>query len=142
VTVHDLPLLNAILNGTSAVLLLIAHRKIKENKIPQHRRLMIAAFTTSVLFLISYLVYHAMVGVIHFGGEGIWKYLYLTILGTHTVLAAAVPILATITLVFGLRSRFIKHRKIARWTYPIWLYVSATGVVIYVMLYQIFPQAH
>jgi uncharacterized membrane protein YozB (DUF420 family) len=122
--------------------LVIAHGKIKRGLIPQHRRLMIAAFTTSVLFLVSYLVYHAEVGVVRFGGDGVWRAIYLTILGTHTVLAAAVPVLATISLVLGLRARYQKHRRIARWTYPIWLYVSVTGVVIYLMLYQLFPAAH
>jgi uncharacterized membrane protein YozB (DUF420 family) len=141
VTIHDLPALNAVLNGTSGILLVIAHQKMKQGLIPEHRRLMIAAFTTSIVFLISYLVYHAQVGSVHFGGTGWSRPVYFTILATHTVLAAAVPILATITLIKGLRSRFAQHRKIARWTYPIWLYVSATGVVIYLMLYQIFPPA-
>ena len=140
-TVNDLPLLNALFNATSVILLLIGHSRMKQGKIEQHKRFMIAAFTTSVLFLISYLVYHAEVGVVRFGGTGWVRTLYLVILATHTVLAAAVPILATITLTLGLRSRFVQHRKIARWTYPIWLYVSVTGVVIYLMLYQLFPRA-
>lgn len=140
-TIYDLPALNALLNATSAILLVIAHSKIKQGLIEKHRRLMIAAFSTSILFLISYLTYHAIVGTVRFTGEGVWRTVYLTILATHTVLAAAVPVLATITLVLGLRGRFAKHRRIARWTYPIWLYVSVTGVVIYLMLYQIFPHA-
>jgi uncharacterized membrane protein YozB (DUF420 family) len=139
VTIYDLPALNALLNGTAAVLLVFAHGKIKRGLIEQHRRLMIAAFSTSILFLISYLTYHAIVGTVRFDGEGMWRTVYLTILATHTVLAAAVPVLATITLILGLRGRYPKHRRIARWTYPIWLYVSVTGVVIYFMLYQIFP---
>ncbi|MDP4198464.1 MAG: DUF420 domain-containing protein [Bacteroidota bacterium] len=138
-TISDLPALNATLNGTSAVLLLVAHNRIKHGAIQQHRSLMIAAFTTSILFLISYLTYHFNAGVLHFGGTGIIRPMYFTLLTTHTILAAAVPVLATITLIFGLRGRYEKHRKIARWTYPIWLYVSATGVIIYFLLYQIYP---
>jgi uncharacterized membrane protein YozB (DUF420 family) len=138
-SIHDLPALNATLNGTSAALLLIAHNRIKHGAVSQHRALMIAAFTTSIIFLISYLVYHFNAGVLHFAGQGIIRPIYFTLLTTHTILAVTVPFLATITLVRGLRSRFVQHKKIARWTYPIWLYVSATGVVIYFMLYQWFP---
>ena len=142
----DLPAINAALNGTCAVLLLIARNRIKQRSTnpkatKQHRALMIAAFCTSIVFLISYLYYHANAGIVYFGGTGIIRTLYFILLFTHTVLAAAVPILATITLIRGLRSRFKKHRSIARWTYPIWLYVSATGVIIYFMLYQIFPHS-
>jgi len=140
-SVHDLPAINAGLNGASALLLLIARNRIKHKAIAQHRALMIAAFSTSILFLISYLYYHANAGIVYFSGQGIIKSVYLTLLTTHTILAAAVPILATITLIRGLRRRDAKHRKIARWTYPIWLYVSATGVIIYFMLYQLYPQA-
>ncbi len=138
-SISDLPALNATLNGTSAVLLLAARQRIKHGAIRQHRTLMIAAFATSIVFLISYLVYHFNVGVLHFGGTGIIRPMYFTLLTTHTILAAAVPVLATITLLRGLRGRYALHRRIARWTYPIWLYVSATGVVIYFLLYQIFP---
>jgi len=138
-SINDLPVLNATLNGLSAVLLLIAHNRIKHGKVAQRRRLMIAAFTTSIVFLVSYLTYHFNAGVLHFGGQGIIRPIYFTILTLHTIFAVTVPFLATITLVFGLRSRFRKHRKIAKWTYPIWLYVSASGVLIYFMVYQWFP---
>src|SRR5947207_672288 len=138
-TVYDLPAVNAGLNGASAVLLLIARNRIKHKAIRQHRALMIAAFSTSILFLICYLIYHFNAGILHFGGQGAIRPIYFTLLTSHTILAAAVPVLATITLVRGLRRRDVKHRKIAKWTYPVWLYVSATGVVIYFILYQIYP---
>ena len=140
-SVHNLPAINAGLNGASAILLLIARNRIRHNEVHQHRALMIAAFCTSILFLISYLYYHANAGIVYFGGQGISRPIYFTLLTTHTILAAAVPILATMTLIRGLRARYTKHRKIAKWTYPVWLYVSATGVVIYFMLYQLFPHA-
>jgi protein SCO1/2/putative membrane protein len=140
-TVHDLPAINAALNGTSAILLLVARNRIKHKAVRQHRALMITAFATSILFLICYLIYHYEVGIIHFGGTGLSRPFYFTLLTSHTILAAAVPILATLTLIRGLRARYNKHVKIAKWTYPVWLYVSATGVIIYFMLYQLFPQA-
>ena len=132
-----LPTVNAILNGTAAVLLVIAWNFIRQKKIEQHRRTMLAAFTVSVAFLISYLVYHAHAGSVRFQHEGTIRTVYLTILATHTVLAAAVPFLAVITLNRGLKMRVAKHRAIARWTLPIWLYVSVTGVVVYLMLYHL-----
>ena len=132
-----LPTVNAILNGTAAVLLVIAWNFIRQKKIEQHRRTMLAAFTVSVAFLISYLVYHAHAGSVRFPHEGAIRTVYLTILATHTVLAAAVPFLAVITLNRGLKMRVAKHRAIARWTLPIWLYVSVTGVVVYLMLYHL-----
>lgn len=138
-TIGDLPALNATLNGLSAILLVTAHNRIKHGHVQQHRTLMIAAFSTSIIFLISYLVYHFNAGVLHFAGTGWVRPAYFTLLTTHTILAAAVPVLATITLLLGLRGRYTKHRRIAKWTYPIWLYVSATGVVIYILLYQIYP---
>lgn len=139
-TIADLPILNATLNGTSAVLLLIAHNRIKHNRRDQHRKLMIAAYSVSVVFLISYLTYHFSAHVLlHFAGVGVIRPIYFTLLTSHSILAAAVPVLATITLVRGLKGQFAKHRRIAKWTYPIWLYVSATGVIIYLMLYQIYP---
>ena len=140
IAVQDLPPLNAILNSTATVLLLIGHSKIKQHKIEQHRRLMIAAFSVSVLFLISYLTYHYEAGVVRFAKPGAVRIVYLCILATHTVLAAIVPFLAIITLVLGLRRRDAKHRRIARWTYPIWLYVSVTGVIVYLLLYQVQPR--
>ena len=133
------PALNAILNGTAAVLLVIAHRFITRGKIEQHKRTMIAAFATSTLFLINYLTYHALIhGSKHFPAQGWVRYLYFTILLSHTVLAAVIVPLVLITLTRGLKRNYPKHRAIARWTYPIWLYVSVTGVVIYLMLYQLF----
>lgn len=140
-TVYDMPLINAVLNGSCAVLLLVARRKIKAHKVAEHRTLMLTAFVVSMLFLISYLVYHAQVGSVHFVGTGFARTFYFALLTTHTILAAAVPALAIITLMRGLKERYAEHRKIARWTYPIWLYVSATGVLVYLMLYQLFPSA-
>lgn len=134
--VEDLPALNAALNGTAAVLLATGYVLIRRGRKEAHRRVMISAFTVSILFLISYLVYHALAGVVYYRKTGLIRAVYLTILGTHTVLAAAVPILAIITLRRGLKGWFVKHRKLARWTLPIWLYVSVTGVVVYLMLYQ------
>lgn len=134
---RDLPALNAGLNATSAVLLIIGYRLIRRGKNEAHRRVMLAAFTVSVLFLISYLIYHYQVGSVRFQKTGAIRTLYLGILLTHTVLAAAVPFLAVITLSKGLRGRYDSHRRIARWTLPIWLYVSITGVIVYLMLYQL-----
>jgi uncharacterized membrane protein YozB (DUF420 family) len=135
-TVHDLPAVNATLNALSGVLLLIAFALIKARKIAQHRRVMLAAFTTSSLFLICYIVYHAQVGSVRFTRQGFVRPLYFTILITHVTLAAAVLPLAIVTLSRGLAARYPQHRKIARWTFPIWLYVSVTGVLVYVLLYQ------
>jgi len=136
VTFHDLPAVNATLNAVSGVLLLIAYVHIRARRIQQHRRMMIAAFTTSSLFLISYLVYHAQVGSVPFPRYGFVRSLYFTILITHVTLAAAVLPLAVVTLSRGLKARYPQHRRIARWTFPIWLYVSVTGVLVYVLLYQ------
>jgi uncharacterized membrane protein YozB (DUF420 family) len=135
-SVHDLPALNATLNGISAVLLLIGWVLIRSRRIEAHRICMIAAFSTSSVFLASYLVYHAQVGSVPFTRQGFVRPLYFTILLTHVVLAAATLPLALITLSRGLKARFAKHRAIARWTLPIWLYVSVTGVLVYVLLYQ------
>jgi uncharacterized membrane protein YozB (DUF420 family) len=136
VDVHSLPAVNALLNGASFVLLVIGFALIRRGRRDAHQRVMIAAFACSVLFLTSYLIYHAQVGSVRFQGQGSVRTLYLSILLTHTVLAAAVPFLAAITLVRALRARFDRHRAIARITLPIWLYVSITGVVIYLMLHQ------
>jgi uncharacterized membrane protein YozB (DUF420 family) len=133
-----LPTVNATLNAISAVLLVWAYVLIRNKRVDQHRRVMLTAFATSCLFLICYLIYHAQVGSVKFGHEGTTlRTVYLTILATHTVLAAAVPFLAVITLRRGLTARYDLHRKIARWTLPIWLYVSVTGVVVYLMLYHL-----
>jgi putative membrane protein len=139
VNVHDLPLLNALLNGSSALCLLAGFYFIRRREIRKHRVCMIAALVCSALFLTSYLIYHANVGSIRFAGQGGVRPLYFTILVSHTLLAATVPPLAIITLRRALRARFEKHVKIARWTLPVWLYVSVTGVVIYLMLYRIYP---
>ena len=135
-TLHDLPKLNAVLNGTAAVLLTTGLILIKQKRREAHKRVMLAAFTVSVLFLISYLVYHAQVGSVHYPHTGVLRIIYFSILGTHTVLAATVPVLAIITLRRALKGNFLRHKKIAKWTLPIWLYVSVTGVVVYMMLYQ------
>jgi len=136
IRLEDLPKLNAVLNATAAVLLVCAYILIRSGRREAHKRVMLAAFTVSVLFLISYLTYHAQVGSVHYPHSGAIRSVYLTILFTHTVLAAAVPVLAVITLRRGLRGMFVRHKAIARWTLPIWLYVSVTGVVVYLMLYQ------
>jgi uncharacterized membrane protein YozB (DUF420 family) len=132
------PVIDAALNGTSAVLLVVGRSLIKQRKMAAHRAVMITAFASSCLFLVCYLYYHAHVGSIHFQGQGIWRPIYFTLLTTHTILAAVIVPMVIITLNRGLRARFDKHRRIARWTFPLWLYVSVTGVVIYFMLYQIF----
>ncbi len=135
--VHYLPTLNAILNGTAAVLLTWGFFLIKNRRIRAHRRVMQTAFGVSVVFLISYLVYHAQAGVVSFKHPGLVRQVYLSILVTHTALAATVPVLAIITLNRGLKARFERHVAIAHWTLPIWLYVSVTGVVVYLMLYHL-----
>ncbi|MBK5294092.1 MAG: DUF420 domain-containing protein [Acidobacteriia bacterium] len=136
ISVTDLPALNATLNATSALLLVTGYILIRQGSREAHRKVMLGAFTASVLFLISYLIYHFQVGSVRFQKTGAIRTVYLTVLLTHTVLAALVPFLAIITLRRGLQARFDKHRRIARWTLPIWLYVSVTGVVVYWMLYR------
>jgi uncharacterized membrane protein YozB (DUF420 family) len=131
-----LPTVNASLNALAAVLLVTGYVLIRQRKLVAHRNVMTAALVCSVLFLISYLVYHAEVGSKAFPGTGGVRTVYLTILLTHTVLAAAVPFLAGVTVVRAWRKRYPQHMKIARWTLPIWLYVSVTGVVVYWMLYR------
>jgi len=135
-SVHSLPAVNASLNAISGVLLVIAYALIRARKIEQHRKVMIAAFVTSSLFLICYVVYHAQVGSVRFTRQGFVRPLYFTILATHVTLAAAVLPMAIVTLSRGLKARYPQHRRIARWTFPIWLYVSVTGVLVYVLLYQ------
>lgn len=132
------PAINATLNGASAVLLLVGHRMIMRGRVIAHKRLMITALVTSSLFLACYLYYHWHVGSVHFRGHGVTRPIYFTILISHTVLAACTVPLVIITLVLALREKFDRHRAIARWTYPIWVYVSMTGVVVYFMLYQLF----
>jgi uncharacterized membrane protein YozB (DUF420 family) len=137
VQLTDLPALNASLNAIAAVLLVIGYVLIRKRRIAQHRLVMLSAFATSALFLTSYLIYHANVGSRPFPGQGAIKVVYLTILLTHVVLAAVILPMALITLNHALRQRFTRHVPIARWTLPIWLYVSVTGVIVYLMLYQI-----
>jgi len=134
--IHDLPAVNATLNATAAVLLVCGYILIRRRQKQAHKRVMLAAFVTSGVFLACYLIYHWQVGSVHFPHTGALRTVYLTILTTHTALAATVPVLAIITLSRGLSGRFDKHRAIARWTLPIWLYVSVTGVVVYLMLYK------
>ena len=135
-TVHSLPAVNATLNAISGILLLIGYGLIRARKIALHRRFMIAAFVASSLFLVCYIVYHAQVGSVRFTRHGFVRPLYFTILITHVTLAAVVLPLAIVTLSRGLAAKYAVHRKVARWTFPIWLYVSVTGVLVYVLLYQ------
>lgn len=137
ITVADLPTVNAILNGTSAVLLAFGYGFIRKGRIFQHRVCMLSAFAVSTLFLVSYLTYHAHVGSVHFTHQGWIRPVYFSILITHTVLAVVIVPLALITLSRALKKRFDRHKKIARWTLPLWFYVSVTGVVIYGMLYHL-----
>ncbi len=135
-SVADLPTVNALLNGTSATLLVTGFFLIRSGRREAHRRVMTSAFACSILFLVSYLAYHAEVGSVRFQGTGTVRAVYLSILLTHTVLAAAVPFLAVATIVLARKARFESHRRLARVTLPLWLYVSVTGVVIYLMLYR------
>lgn len=134
--VHSLPALNALLNLSATICLITGYLLIRQGKREAHRKAMLAALAASVAFLTSYLIYHAQVGSVRFQKQGLIRTVYLSILLTHTVLAAAVPVLAGITLSRALKARFPQHRAIARWTLPIWLYVSVTGVIVYLMLYQ------
>lgn len=138
--VTDLPTVNAALNATSALLLVSGYGFIRRQQVGAHKLCMLAAFATSTLFLLSYLVYHYHVGSVRFQGEGWVRPLYFTILISHTILATVIVPLALLTLFRAWKADFIRHARIARWTLPIWLYVSLTGVVIYVMLYQLYPR--
>ncbi|HSF33463.1 MAG TPA: DUF420 domain-containing protein [Candidatus Tectomicrobia bacterium] len=140
-SVTDLPVVNAALNATSAVLLASGYGFIRRRQITAHKGCMVAACATSALFLLSYLTYHYHVGSMPFRGQGWVRPLYFTILISHTILAATIVPLALTTLFRAWKADFSKHVRIARWTLPIWLYVSVTGVIIYVMLYQLFPPA-
>ena len=131
-----LPTFNALLNALTAILLVRGWWLIRHGQRARHRRAMLGAFAISTIFLASYLYYHFQVGSVRFPGHGAARTVYLTILATHTLLAATVPVLAVITLSRALRERFDRHRALARWTLPIWLYVSVTGVVVYWMLYR------
>ena len=135
-TLRDLPTLNAFLNAASAALLVTGWLLIRSGRREAHQRAMTAAFVASVLFLVSYLTYHAFVGSVRFPGTGTARTVYLAILLSHTLLAAAAGPLALTVFVLARRGRFETHRRFARWTFPLWLYVSVTGVVVYLMLYR------
>ncbi|HEV3208069.1 MAG TPA: DUF420 domain-containing protein [Terriglobales bacterium] len=132
------PAIDAVLNGTSAVLLLVGRAYIKRGRMAAHRAVMITALISSSLFLAFYLYYHAHVGSVRFQGQGWSRPLYFTILISHTILAVVIVPMVIITLSRALRERFDRHRAIARWTFPLWMYVSVTGVIVYVMLYHLF----
>jgi uncharacterized membrane protein YozB (DUF420 family) len=136
-SIADLPALNATLNALAALLLTTGYILIRRGRVRQHRRAMLSAFVTSALFLISYVVYHAHAGSRHFEGRGPIRAIYFAILITHVVLAAVILPMAILTLTRGLRAQFDRHVAIARWTLPIWLYVSVTGVIVYLMLYRL-----
>ena len=131
-----LPAVNASLNALSGVFLLVGYVLIRRRRIAAHRNAMLAAFTTSTLFLISYLFYHWHAGSRPFTGHGAIRYVYFAVLISHIILAAAILPMAIMTLSRGLRGRYVEHKRIARWTFPAWMYVSVTGVIVYVMLYQ------
>ena len=137
--ITDLPTVNATLNGASAVLLVLAYRAIRRREIERHRALMLSAAVVSLLFLVCYLTYHAQVGSVRFLGQGPARTVYFTILISHTFLAAVIVPLVLRSLWLGLKREDFRHRRIARWTFPLWLYVSVTGVVIYAMLYHLYP---
>ena len=137
----DLPALNATLNSISFVLLMIGYRMIKQRRIAAHKACMMTAFGVSILFLASYLTYRFFGSEKHFGGQGFIRPVYFFILITHIILAVTVPFLASTTLYYALKGRFDKHRRIARITFPIWVYVSVTGVLVYVLLFQLYGPA-
>ena len=132
------PALNASLNGASGVLLVVGHGFIQKKRVAAHRACMLAAFACSTVFLACYLYYHFHTRVIHFAGHGWIRPVYFTLLLSHTILAITVVPMILVTLARALRSDFIRHRAIARWTYPVWLYVSVTGVIVYFFVYQWF----
>jgi len=135
-SLRDLPTVNAALNATATLLLLLGWRLIRARRVGAHRRAMLAALGCSALFLVSYLVYHFEAGSVRFPGTGAARSVYLAILASHTLLAAALPVLVAVTVSRALARRFDRHRRIARVTLPVWLYVSVTGVVVYWMLYR------
>jgi putative membrane protein len=138
--IHQLPTLNAFLNGLCAVWLVLGLHFVKRGEIGRHRAAMLGALATSALFLVSYLTYHFQTGSTRFQGGGVVRVIYFGILVSHTVLAAAVVPMALVTLGLALRGRFARHRRIARWTWPVWMYVSVTGIVVYLMLYHLDPR--
>lgn len=136
--IGDLPAVNAVLNGTAAAFLAAGYVLIRRGRVELHKRCMLAALATSAVFLVSYVIYHANAGSRPFAGQGSVRVVYFAILITHVVLAAAILPLALITAARGLAAQYDRHVRIARWTLPLWLYVSVTGVVIYLMLYQLY----
>ncbi|MGD2151685.1 MAG: DUF420 domain-containing protein [Gemmatimonadales bacterium] len=138
ISVGDLPAVNATLNGASALLLVAGYVAIRRRRPSTHRALMLSALTTSVLFLASYLYYHYQAGTTRFSGAGVTRLVYFVVLTSHTILAIIIVPLVIVTLVLALREKFSRHRRIARWTLPLWLYVSVTGIVVYLMLYQLY----
>lgn len=138
-SVSDLPAVNATLNAASGVLLVSGFIAVRNKRVGLHRALMLSAVGTSILFLISYLYYHSQAGATRFTAEGWVRTLYFLILGSHTILAMVIVPLVIATLYFALRANFARHRRIARFTFPTWLYVSVTGIAVYLMLYQLFP---
>lgn len=139
--IEFLPTLNALLNTTSAVLLVSGRHFIKKGRRDVHRKFMFGTIAASILFLISYLTYHSIHGTTRFLGEGLSRPLYFVVLTTHTIAAIVIVPLVIITLRYALKGNFAKHPKIAKWTYPIWLYVSITGVLVYTILYHLFPHS-
>ena len=138
-TVHDLPALNAALNAIAATLLVTGHRFLLRGEIARHRACMLSAFAVSIAFLVSYVVYHAEAGSVRFTEPGWPRALYFAVLATHVPLAALIVPLALVTLWRALKGQFARHARIARWTYPVWLYVSVSGVMVYLMLYHVWP---
>lgn len=137
--IRFLPTLNAMLNATTGILLIIGYAFIRRRNVQAHRACMIAALTSSSLFLISYLTYHYHAGTTRFAGMGAARTIYFIILTTHTILAAVIVPFVLVTVTRALRGAFDRHRKVARWTLPMWLYVSVTGVIVYLMLYHFYP---
>jgi putative membrane protein len=138
ISIGDLPAVNATLNGTSALLLVAGYVAIRRRRQSTHRALMLSALGASALFLASYLLYHYRAGTTRFAGTGLARPVYFIVLTSHTILAMVIVPLVIVTLVLALRGRFPRHRRFARWTFPLWLYVSVTGIVVYVMLYQLY----
>lgn len=139
--VRALPTLNASLNGVAALFLTLGFLAIRARRVHIHRACMLTAFAASTLFLISYVTYHVQVGSVRFPGQGWVRPVYFSILISHILLAAVVLPMALVTLYRALRGRFQRHRRIARWTLPVWLYVSVTGIVVYVLLYHVYAMS-
>lgn len=139
-TVQDLPAVNACLNGLSTVFLTVGFVMIRRKNVPAHRACMVCALISSVVFLTCYVIYHAQVGHTSFRDPAWFRPIYLVFLASHVLLAVAIVPMVLVTVYRAARGRFDKHKRIARWTWPLWMYVSVTGVVIYLLLYKIFPQ--